>query len=429
MNVLLAAGAVAQLASAQPHVHGHAHHHKRAEVTVTNVDVAYTTVVQWVTVGAPVATTASGITSGLRKKGHRKHTSSTDDTTETSAVTSASAAPSSYESSSTSTTTSAAPVQTTLATYSSAAKSSTLSAYSSAAPKSSSAVSSSSAPKVTGSTGLAGYTGIKAGLSGYIGVQNTNAWSSFVPHIGWYSDYSAVTPDANGVQGIPMVSRPIISAIASHTDDVQLWGDGVACASVSSDRLSQFNSAVASAAPKIMFGFYEPDCDCTMSSEISDPSTGLDMWNQYLKPLAAKGTTLGSPSMCTQKDETWLSQFSGKATGQELATWDVTSIHINKNSLQGAKDDVEYYVAKYGKPVWVSEFACVDDVGGFNPCTDQSEIDTFINDVVAFFQGNDSVVAYGPSNGAGLGDVWPLTDSNGALTHSGQTYINAISNL
>ncbi|GAB7344565.1 hypothetical protein MBLNU457_3064t1 [Dothideomycetes sp. NU457] len=410
INVLLAAGAVAQLASAQPHVHGHNHHHKRAEVTVTNVDVAYTTVVQWVTVGAPVATTASKIKTGIRKKGHRKHTSST---TETSAVTSASAAPSSYEASSTSTPTSTTPAQTTLTTYSSAAKSSSLSAYSSAASKSSSSVSSSSAPKATGSTGLAGYTGIKAGLSGYIGIQNTDAWSSFVPHIGWYSDYSAITPDANGVQGIPM-----------------LWGDGVACASVSSDRLSQFNDAVAShGAPKIMFGFYEPDCDCTMSSQISDPSTGLDMWNQYLKPLAAKGTTLGSPSMCTQKDETWLSQFSGVATGQELATWDVTSIHINKNTLQGAQEDVEYYVAKYGKPVWVSEFACVNDKGGFNPCTDQGEIDTFINDVVAFFQGNDSVVAYGPSNGAGLGDVWPLTDSNGALTHSGQTYIDAISNL
>jgi len=192
INVLLAAGAVAQLASAQPHVHGH--NHKRDAVTVTNVDVAYTTVVQWVTVGAPVATTASKIKTGLRNKGHtRKQTSSTTET---------------------STSTSATPVQTTLATYSSAAKSSSLSAYSSAkskSSKSSSVVSSSAAPKATSSTGLAGYTGVKAGLSGYISIQETDAWSSFAPHIGWYSDYSATTPDANGVQGIPMVSRSTVS--------------------------------------------------------------------------------------------------------------------------------------------------------------------------------------------------------------------------
>jgi len=210
----------------------------------------------------------------------------------------------------------------------------------------------------------------------------------------------------------------------------KLWGDGSACASVSSTRLTQFNDVVgSSSAPKIMFGFYEPDCDCPDSSAISDPSTGLAMWNEYLKPLAARGTTLGSPSMCTQKDESWLSEFSGKATGQELATWDVTSIHINKNSLAGAQADVEYYVAKYGKPVWVTEFACVDDVDGWAPCSDQGEINTFINEVVAFFQGNDSVVAYGPSNGLGLGNVWPMTDSSGALTATGQTYINAIKNL
>ena len=121
---------------------------------------------------------------------------------------SSSSSSSSTKTSSTSTThsSSAAPIQTTLATYSSAAKS-TLSAYSSAAPSSSSKVSSSSAPKATGSTGLSGYTGVKAGLSGYISIQETDAWGSFAPHIGWYSDYSATTPDADGVQGIPMVSR------------------------------------------------------------------------------------------------------------------------------------------------------------------------------------------------------------------------------
>lgn len=109
-------------------------------------------------------------------------------------------------------------------------------------------------------------------------------------------------------------------------------------------------------------------------------------------------------------------------------TWDVTSIHINKPDLAGAQADVEYYVSTYGKPVWVSEFACVDDVDGFVACTDQDIIDDFINQVVPYFENNPNVVAYGASNGEGLLDVWPLFDkATGTLSKTGQTYMNAIS--
>jgi hypothetical protein len=48
--------------------------------------------------------------------------------------------------------------------------------------------------------------------------------------------------------------------------------------------------------------------------------------------------------------------------------------------------------------------------------------------MVKYLEGNPNVVAYGPSNGAGLGDVWPLTDQ-GALTASGKTYLAAIKAL
>lgn len=203
-----------------------------------------------------------------------------------------------------------------------------------------------------------------------------------------------------------------------------MWGNGQTCLSSTDDaaRLTEFKAAVAVTTPKIMFGFYEPDCDCPMSSDISDPTVGAANWNSLIAPLADKGTILGSPSMCKQYDETWLTPF--KAAGLD-ADWDVTSIHINKNTLAGVQEDVEYYASTYGKPLWVSEFACVDDTDEFVACTDQDEINTFINEVVAFFEGNSSVIAYGASNGEGLGTVWPLT-SNGALTATGTTYINAL---
>ena len=181
-----------------------------------------------------------------------------------------------------------------------------------------------------------------------------------------------------------------------------------------------------------MFGFYEPDCSCPMSSQMSE-TEGASLWNQKLAPLAANGTILGSPSMCKQFDETWLTPFSVDATtGKSLldAPWTYTSVHINKNSLDGVKADVGYYWMKYGKPIWVSEFACVDDSNGFTPCTDQTEINQFISDAVDFFQSNASVIAFGASNGEGLGTTWPLIDSStGELTTTGTTYLNKLKSL
>jgi len=127
--------------------------------------------------------------------------------------------------------------------------------------------------------------------------------------------------------------------------------------------------------------------------------------------------------MCKQADETWLKQFQGQISTQ----WDITNVHINKNSMAGVQADLDHY-ASYGKPMWITEFACVDDSNGFTPCTDQGEINSYINDIVALFEGDSRVAAYAYSNGEGLGDVWPMTDSNGNLTPSGNTYIAALKN-
>jgi hypothetical protein len=250
--------------------------------------------------------------------------------------------------------------------------------------------------------------GGKAGLSGYIGIQSTPAFAQFAPHISWYSDYTPNTPSSHGVKGIGM-----------------LWGaSGSGCSSVYDSRLATFQKMIkAGHIPDIMFGFYEPDCSCPYSSQMSTSSGAAD-WNNLLAPLAKKGTVLGSPSMCKQYDEDWLTPFHSQISH----SWDVTAIHINKPNLTEAQKDVEYYVQKYKKPVWVAEFACVHDQPSWEPCTDQGEIDTFIKDVVGYFEGNEKVVAYGPSNGAGLGDVWPLTD-NGELTASGKTYLNVVRGL
>ncbi|KAK0827227.1 hypothetical protein LTR03_016947 [Friedmanniomyces endolithicus] len=398
--LILAGAAIAQVANAHSHDARHARLHGK-RVVVTDVEVAVVTVWETVTAGGAAAAP----------------------TTQAQYVAPTSQAPSNYGPAPSVGCVECirccglepAPSSTLVTSVSSAASVAAYSSSSAAAPSgyaaSSSAASSAAAPSGSGvSASNLTPNGKKAGLSGYIGIQNTQSFSDMAPHISWYSDYTPNTPDEQGVTGIGM-----------------LWGaDGSPCGSDMTTRLATYEQMMANnTIPSIMFGFYEPDCTCTMSSDMST-SDAATQWESLIAPLAAKGTVLGSPSMCKQYDEDFLTPFKSAIQ----TDWDVTSIHINKPNVTEAQKDVEYYVQTYGKKVWVSEFACVNDQPSWSPCTDQTQIDTFINDVVSYFEGSSDVVAYGPSNGAGLGDAWPLTDSTtGELTATGTTYVNAIKGL
>ncbi|KAJ7030429.1 glycosyl hydrolase catalytic core-domain-containing protein [Mycena alexandri] len=305
---------------------------------------------------------------------------------------------SSAAASSTHTTTSTTTQQTTTKKTTTAAAQTTTKASTSSGGSSKSSGSSSSSGSVKSVQAAAGFTpnNIKAGTS------SGNAYSSLQNHIGWWYDWTPNPAQKGSAVPVPM-----------------LWGGGSADGADSS-RLAAFEKITT--APQYMLGFEEPDCPSGGGSAGMSVSEGVSVWEAHIAPFKAKGTKLGSPSMCKQVAETWLKQFS-----EQISTdWDFTNIHVNKNNMDGVRADLDHY-ASYGKPIWVSEFACVDDSTGFEPCTDQGEINTFINDIVDLFQGDSRVAAYAYSNGEGLGSVWPMVDSNGNLQESGKTYIAAIS--
>lgn len=225
-------------------------------------------------------------------------------------------------------------------------------------------------------------------------------------HIGSWSDWGA-DGDAMGSEGSP-------------TKMAMIWGGGTADATDAS-RLSTFESL--SYTPKYIIGYEEPDCASGGGSSGLDVATAVGLWEAHVVPLQNKGSVVLSPSMCHQAAESgWLGPFKDQISQM----WDITNVHINKNNMQGVQDDIDHYYNTYGKPLMVTEFACVDDSTGFVPCTDQGEINQFISDIVDLFEKNEHVLAYMYSDGMGLGDVWP-TVSNGQLSASGQAYLNAIS--
>jgi hypothetical protein len=65
--------------------------------------------------------------------------------------------------------------------------------------------------------------------------------------------------------------------------------------------------------------------------------SGVALWNQYVAPKGQAGSVLISPSMCKQAAESgWLGPFQSQISRD----WDITNVHINKNSAAGISLDL-----------------------------------------------------------------------------------------
>ncbi|WWC89405.1 uncharacterized protein L201_004329 [Kwoniella dendrophila CBS 6074] len=253
---------------------------------------------------------------------------------------------------------------------------------------------------VSSPASYAGHTpnGNKAGVS----AGDSLAW--LTGKLGWWYDWSATPSGSCG----NAVSVPMI------------WGGGTADGDDAS-RLAAFKDM--NYVPQYIIGFEEPDCPAGSGSAGMDVNTAISIWNQYVVPKGEAGSILVGPSMCKQAAESgWLGPFMAGVTRKP----DIMNIHVNKNSAAGINADIDHYYNTYGLPIWVTEFACVDDSTAFIPCTNQAEIDSFIHTAVDIFESDSRIAGYAYSNGYGLGDVWPMV-SNGQLTASGQTYLAALS--
>lgn len=224
-------------------------------------------------------------------------------------------------------------------------------------------------------------------------------------HLGWWYDWTPKPSGHDEVMGVSM-----------------LWGSGKN-GDEDAKRFKQFQQLKD--APKYLLGFNEPDCSAKDVSANIGVDDAVKLWNQYIAPKGKQGSLLGSPAMCSQKDENWLQSFNKKPLDK---SWDFTAIHVYKPDMKGVQADIDHYWNTYKKPIWVTEFGCVFDQQGFKPCTDQGQINQWIRDVVDLFEKNPNVLAYAYTDGGGLGKAWlPTNDQGTALSESGKTYLDAIS--
>jgi hypothetical protein len=97
-------------------------------------------------------------------------------------------------------------------------------------------------------------------------------------------------------------------------------------------------------------------------------------------------------------------------------------VHLFSDKVEDITKVIEHY-AKYGYPMWITEFACIN----FNTqhfCT-QQETNDFIWNAIRIFEADDRIKAYSYAD-ADNGSHCKLTTSDGQLSESGKTYLAAL---
>ncbi len=202
-------------------------------------------------------------------------------------------------------------------------------------------------------------------------------------NVSWYYNWSYKTNISTQAQFVPMIwSRKGLNA--------QIGGDYV-------------------------LGYNEPDLEEQSDITVED---ALKSW----PTLASKAEFVGSPSMAGNPvTDDWFLRFM--AADPKV---DFVDVHWYKGvDPQHFINDIEEVHTKYGKPVWVTEFAPQStDSAKLNPNQyTQKQVDRFISETVHWMESTPWVERYAIFD-PGIGTC-ALFDENSELTDTGRTYANS----
>ncbi|MFJ2949044.1 glycosyl hydrolase [Streptomyces sp. NPDC087226] len=186
----------------------------------------------------------------------------------------------------------------------------------------------------------------------------------------WYYDWSS-SPDGvtrpEGVEFVPMI-----------------WGPG----SVTDAELGQ-----AAAEGEALLGFNEPDHPGQANMS---PEQALDLWPR----LESTGLRLGAPAVASGGDlpDGWLDRFMRGAEQRGLRV-DFIPLHwYGADFGPGAADQLRGYLQavheRYGKPVWLTEYALTDFSGGTPRYPDERQQTDFVRSSTTMLNGLDFVERY-----------------------------------
>ena len=167
-----------------------------------------------------------------------------------------------------------------------------------------------------------------------------------------------------------------------------------------------------------LLGFNEPDPSSQSNMSVA---TAIANWHS----LTSKCTNIGSPATAGNPLTTgsWLTSFMNNNPKPKV---DFVCVHWYKGcDVAKFKSDMTAIIAKYGKPIWITEFAPQTvSSSTSNPTKySQTQVNAFINSVVPWMESNPMIIKYAWHNSkSGTSAIFTTT---GQLTATGITYRDA----
>jgi Glycosyl hydrolase catalytic core len=207
--------------------------------------------------------------------------------------------------------------------------------------------------------------------------------------------------------------RPASSQVAEFVP--MIWGRG----SLERNAIEQVRSEVPWTGAQHLLGFNEPDHDGQSNMSVN---TAIKLWPQ----LEQAGLKLGSPAPVQALGD-WLKSFMDKAAAKDLRVDFVTMHSYAPPNADSFLKNVERLHERYGKPIWITEYAVADwKATAKSPSRfTEREILAFMRETVAGLREMPFVERFAwktrahddPIMGASA-----LFRSNGSLTSTGELY-------
>ncbi|KAN0063259.1 hypothetical protein ACQY0O_004423 [Thecaphora frezii] len=243
--------------------------------------------------------------------------------------------------------------------------------------------------------------GCKAGVAGGQSLKWTGA------DLCWMTDWTPAPKNNNYLGKLTVASM--------------LWGLGRVGHDDDAKRFAEFKK-IEPGTYDYVIGFNEADFQGSGSSGVIEPADAAKAWDQYIAPHGEAGAVLVSPSCAKQKDENWLAPFLKAVKRQP----DAINVHIFQNSIEGVKGVLDHF-AQYNKPLWITEFACINYQVSPTVYCSQQDTDNLITQAIKLFESDDRVAAYAISDAYNGPNSALTPDHDGtSLSKTGKVFIAAV---
>ncbi|TFK29304.1 hypothetical protein FA15DRAFT_397075 [Coprinopsis marcescibilis] len=136
-----------------------------------------------------------------------------------------------------------------------------------------------------------------------------------------------------------------------------LWGP---------NQVGEFQQYVRAGYASHVLGFNEPDHN---GQAHLDPGYAASLYAQHITPLASQGYRLGSPATTNGPDGiAWMHSFMNACGNCQIS---FMAAHWYGTRLEDLQAHLNMYHDTFGRPVWLTEYACQNFGGGAQCSNDQ----------------------------------------------------------